>query len=109
MKNKNDKNFGQVIKILRIASGLKQKDLAEKVGVKPHYLSLVETGKRDPSLNIVRSIAEALNVPVSYLFWEMDGIPVWPEAKERNLFKGLSNLLLEMEKNRLLDSSKQNE
>jgi len=101
--------FGQVVKILRTASGLKQKTLAEMVGVRPHYLSLVESGRRDPSLTVVRSIAKALDVPVSYLFWEMDDVPKEFDSKERSLWNELRKLLLEMEKSRLADRSLQNE
>ena len=109
MKNENNINFGQTIKILRIASGYKQKDLAEKVGVRAHYLSLVESGKRDPSLNVVRAIANALNVPVSYLFWEMGEANVGHDVKEADHWTQLRSLLLEMEKGRLLDASRSHE
>lgn len=109
MEIQNNIKFGQVVKILRTASGLKQKDLAEKVGVRPHYLSLVESGKREPSLNVVRLIARALDVPVSYLFWEMADAPKDVANNERHLWNELKRLLLEMEKSRLADRSMQNE
>lgn len=109
MENQNNRKIGHVVKILRTASGLRQKDLAERVGIKPHYLSLVESGKREPSLNVVRLIAKALNVPVSYLFWELDDTPKEFEGKERNLWNELKTLLLEMEKSRLADGSMRNE
>lgn len=79
------------------------------VGVRPHYLSLVESGQRDPSLNVVRLIAKALNVPVSYLFWEMDDVSREFDSKERKLWNELKDLLFEMEKSRLADRSMQNE
>ena len=109
MEIQKNKKLGHVVKILRTASGLRQKDLAERVGVKPHYLSLVESGKREPSLNVVRLLAKALNVPVSYLFWELDDTPKEFEGKERNLWNELKTLLLEMEKSRLADGSMRNE
>ena len=105
MKTQNNLRFGQVVKILRTASGLKQKNLAEMVGIRPHYLSLVESGKREPSLNVVRLLAKGLNVPVSYLFWEMDDVPKDFDSKDRNLLNELKSLLLEMEKSRLADRS----
>ena len=109
METQRNIKFGQVVKILRTASGIKQKDLAEMVGVRPHYLSLVESGQRDPSLNVVRLIAKALNVPVSYLFWEMDDVSREFDSKERKLWNELKDLLFEMEKSRLADRSMQNE
>jgi XRE family aerobic/anaerobic benzoate catabolism transcriptional regulator len=95
-------NIGHIIKVLRAASGLKQKDLAKRAEIKANYLSLVEAGKRDPSLNVLRAIAKALNVPISMLFWESESLPEMSSMKEDSLLK-VKRLLLEMEALRLAD------
>lgn len=86
---------------------MRQKDLAEKVGIQPHYLSLVEAGKREPSITVLRKIASVLDVPVSLLFWEAEqqteAIP--PEYQER--WKQLRSFLVEMERFRLREKSEQ--
>ena len=54
---KHERNIGHVIKLLRTVSGLKQKDLATGAGINANYLSLVEAGKREPSLAVLRALA----------------------------------------------------
>ncbi|MHB8131928.1 MAG: helix-turn-helix domain-containing protein [Mobilitalea sp.] len=63
-------SIGKNIKVFRINAGLKQKELADKLGKKVQYLSAIENDKREPSLSFLRQIAGALNVPASSLLWE---------------------------------------
>lgn len=107
MSKHEDLKIGQIIKILRAAIGLKQKDLAERVGIQPHYLSLVEAGKRDPSLAVLRKIAIELNVPVSLLFWEAEQQPEAITTEDQERWKKLRSLLVEMERLRLREKSEQ--
>ena len=55
--------FGKAIRICRAARGLSQKELAASAKVKPSYISLIEAGKRSPSLATLEKIARALSVP----------------------------------------------
>ncbi len=95
------RNIGHVIKLLRTVSGLKQKDLAKAGGIKANYLSLVEAGKREPSLAVLRALANELNVPTSLLLWESESIPEMSSAKEEDSILKLKRLVLEMEALRL--------
>ena len=52
--------------MLRVSRGLEQRELAKKLRVDRSYVSLLESGKRTPSLQVVESIAATLRVP-SYL------------------------------------------
>lgn len=61
--------LGKTIKMLRINAGIKQKDLAQRVQISPNYLSLVENGKREPSISVIEHIAQKLKIPISYIFW----------------------------------------
>jgi transcriptional regulator with XRE-family HTH domain len=63
-------SIGKNIKVFRINAGLKQKELADKLGKKVQYLSAIENDKREPSLSLLRQIADALDVPASSLLWE---------------------------------------
>lgn len=56
-------SLGEAIRNLRKASGLTQKGLAGMVGVNPTYLSHVETGRREPSVTLLRALARELTVP----------------------------------------------
>jgi transcriptional regulator with XRE-family HTH domain len=46
----------------RISRGISQQDLATRVAISASYLSLVESGKKDPSLAMIRSIASGLKI-----------------------------------------------
>lgn len=47
---------------LREAQGLSQADLARAVGISPHYLSLFESGERQPDGAILRALGRILGV-----------------------------------------------
>jgi transcriptional regulator with XRE-family HTH domain len=56
--------IGKAIKIIREAKGKSLGVLANQAKVSIPYLSLVEADKRNPSLNVIQKIAEALEVPL---------------------------------------------
>jgi transcriptional regulator with XRE-family HTH domain len=60
--------FGQRIRELRIASGLKQDEFAEKCGFARSYMSRIETGDANPSLDAIQTLATALKVKARELF-----------------------------------------
>jgi len=60
--------FGERIRALRQERGLSQERLAEMAGVHRTYLSSLERGERNVSLDNIHAIAEALGVPPAELF-----------------------------------------
>ena len=42
--------------------GMKLNELARKAGVSPSYLSQIENGKRNPSVESIKAIAAALDI-----------------------------------------------
>lgn len=58
------------IKLFRVAAELKQKDVAEALEVTVNFVSMVERGKREPTLRYLRAFAELANIPASVLLWE---------------------------------------
>lgn len=59
--------IGQAIRNWRRLLHISGKTLAAKAGISASYLSLLETGNRDPSLSTLVSIARVLGTPVSQL------------------------------------------
>jgi transcriptional regulator with XRE-family HTH domain len=55
-------NIGRAIRFARAAKGISQQELASRVDISASYLSLIESGKKDPSLGMIRSIAKGLRV-----------------------------------------------
>jgi len=65
--------LAKAIKLIRTASGLKQKEVADKLGATSNYISLVENGKREPSISFLKRLAAVLGVPVGLFFlWEQE-------------------------------------
>ena len=56
-------DYGKAIRIVRAAFSLKQAELAERLEISPSHLSLLEAGKRQPSLRLLDDIAIALRIP----------------------------------------------
>ncbi len=66
--DKIKKSFGARIKSIREAKGLTQEKLAEKVDMNTVYLSNIERGKENPTLNLLIKISTSLNVEMWELF-----------------------------------------
>jgi transcriptional regulator with XRE-family HTH domain len=67
MKMNEKKLIGQRIKELRKNRGLSQEKLAEKAETSPNYLSRMERGTENPTLDMLIKLSNALEVEM----WEM--------------------------------------
>ena len=65
MKNKK-------LKLARTEKDLTQKKLAELVGVSRQTISLIETNKYNPSLNLCIDICKVLDKTLDDIFWNED-------------------------------------
>lgn len=65
--------FGDRVRSLREATGLSQEKLAEKSGLHRTYISSIERGQRNVSLQNIHALSAALGVSVRELFPESDG------------------------------------
>ena len=63
----NYKILGERIQAVRKTRGIKQYALAEKTGLSCQYISQIETGKKQISLQSLMQIAEALDVTADSL------------------------------------------
>ncbi len=59
--------FGQTVRSLRETQGWTQEAFADHCGFFRTYLSRIETGKANPTLNAIEVISLAVNLPVSEL------------------------------------------
>lgn len=76
-------DIGQKIKELRKKQGMSQKDLADKLGITPVMISQYENGKRNPKLETLQKISDALEVDISELSDSLNiKIAFLPNAKE---------------------------
>jgi transcriptional regulator with XRE-family HTH domain len=71
-QNNHAMKIGLVIKGLRIEQGLKLEALANDLDLAASTLSRIESGSRNPSLDVLAALAEALGVKVSDIFIEAE-------------------------------------
>ena len=74
--------IGSIIKAERKKRGLSQNQLAARCSITVTYLSLIENDKKEPTVSLLRTIAENLNLPLPILiFMSLDDEDI-PESKK---------------------------
>lgn len=68
MKPSLSRQFGACVRRLRLDMGLSQVEFGERCGFYQTYLSRVERGQANPTLNAIEVIAVALGITVFDLF-----------------------------------------
>jgi transcriptional regulator with XRE-family HTH domain len=78
-------NLGKRIQDLRRKRGLTIGELAARVHVTSGFISQLEHGKTDPSLQTLQRVAAALQVPLSYLLLDDERKPQVVRQRERHV------------------------
>jgi transcriptional regulator with XRE-family HTH domain len=60
------------VRELREKQALSQAQLADRVGITPHFIASIEKGLRGTTLETMLAIAQALEVPLSDLVADVD-------------------------------------
>jgi transcriptional regulator with XRE-family HTH domain len=87
---------GKRIKIVRQRSGLTQDQLAEQVGLSPKYISGIERGVENPTMDILIRLAKMLGVEPYDLFLFGES-----EESEKALRKGIKKMIREADREKL--------
>lgn len=87
---------GKRIKIVRQRSGLTQDQLAEQVGLSPKYISGIERGVENPTMDILIRLAKMLGVEPYDLFLFGES-----EESEKALRKGIEKMVREADREKL--------
>lgn len=53
---------GRNVRRIRVAKGMTQEELAERSGFTQHYISVLENGRRNPTIVSLYDLAQALGV-----------------------------------------------
>jgi transcriptional regulator with XRE-family HTH domain len=86
------------LRVLRLYLGKSQSTLATELGISQSYLSEIEAGRRDATLQLLQRYSDVLGVPMSRLLLfveEMEGVPkatrgrVFIAGKALDLLKAL--------------------
>lgn len=68
------KKLGKAIVLLRKEKGLSQESFAYDAGIDRRYMSDIENGKRNISLDILERISQNLGLKISELFTVVEGM-----------------------------------
>ena len=66
------RRFGRVVRRRREAQGLSQEALAEAAGLHRTYVSLLERGRRNPSLEVICAVAKGMRTTMASLVGELE-------------------------------------
>lgn len=91
-------NLGHVLKLIRTHKGMNQTQMSELLEISQNYLSLIESGKKQPSSDRISKIAENLNISSDALIFASSDVPKELSPKEQKdyirLQKNIISLLL---------------
>ena len=93
--------YAKAVRIARSIAGISQGKLADRAGLDRSYLSLIESDKRQPTMETLQSISEALEMPfplLTLLAVEKEDSKNINEEQVFALAKQLTHLLLDMPK-----------
>ena len=90
------KEFGEAVRKLRRQLGLSQETLAARAGLHRTYLSDVERGARNLSLQSIKLISDSLGVSLTRLFAEVESM-----ARKGSRDQAAAEVKEAMERNRL--------
>ena len=65
--------FKNVLRKLRLEYGYTQKDIADRLGTSKAAISMYETGRREPTFEILEKLADIFNVDTDFLIGRESG------------------------------------
>ena len=92
-------NYSKAIRVARSLADISQGELADRAEIDRSYLSLIESGKRKPSIETIEKIANALKLPfhlLSLLGSEETDVRKASHEQIASLSLALTKLLLEV-------------
>lgn len=78
--------INESLRVLRKFWGLSQNELAHAIGVSQSYLSEVESGKKDVTMDLLQKYSDCLNVPMSSLLFFAETLEEHPPAGKGQVF-----------------------
>jgi transcriptional regulator with XRE-family HTH domain len=57
-------DYGKALRISRAMAGFQQNNLAKLAGLNPSHVSLIEKGKRKPSVDALERLCKAMRIPM---------------------------------------------
>jgi transcriptional regulator with XRE-family HTH domain len=65
--------IGALMRQLRVAAGMSQEEFADRCGVHRTYIGSIERGEKAITVETAKKIVNALDMPLSQFFRQLDG------------------------------------
>lgn len=89
-------SLGHVLKLIRTHRELNQNQMAELLGISQNYLSLIESGKKQPSVDLIVEMAKNLKVSSDALIFASSDVPNELDSKDQKEYKRLQNNIVSL-------------
>ena len=70
------KEIGEMIRVRRMARGMTQDDLADRIGITASAIGMFENGKRRPKDEVAEAIADVFNIPKWAVYFSEEEVGV---------------------------------
>ena len=90
-------DYGKALRLARALSGLQQQQLAELAEIDASYISLIEQGRRTPSVKFIHKLSKALGIPpylFTFLAMESEDTELLDDAELASIGEALTKLVL---------------
>lgn len=86
--------FPEILRKTREDKGLSQAELADKAGMQPSAISHFEAGRRSPSFDNLKRLADALSVTIDFLLGR-ESVPASAGPVAQKLFRNFEQMSAE--------------
>lgn len=76
--------ISEALRLLRVFHDMKQKELADKLGISKSHISEIENGNRTPSLDVIARYSEVFRIPISSILFFAENIETAQDSSKLN-------------------------
>ena len=66
--------LSEALRLIRVFHDVKQNELAKRLGISKSYLSEIESGKKQPSIELVKRYSDEFGIPSSSILFFAEGL-----------------------------------
>lgn len=66
--------LGEALRLIRVYHDLKQKQVAERLGISTSYLSEIEKGHKTPTLDLIQRYSDQFDLPISSIMFFAESV-----------------------------------
>ena len=89
-------NLGQILKLIRTQKGFNQKQMSALLGISQNYLSLIESAKKQPSVDRISEMSKKLGLSSDALIFAASDVPPELSDKDRKNYQQLQKNIISL-------------